>query len=377
MNTKVSIVRCRNYEQDEVDEAVRRSIDLVCDLKKIIKKGDKVLIKPNMLSAHSPEKGVCTHPSIVKATIKLVKEAGGIPLVGDSPGAPLDRVEEVYRVSGIQKAASEAGAEMVYFHREGIVEVPTPDSKFFKSLHIARPALEADVLINLPRLKTHGDTILTGAVKNLFGVIPGMRKTEFHRRAPKSEEFGDILCDILSVIKPDLNIMDGVIGMEGDGPTYGDLRDIGLILASLDPVSLDVVFALLVGLQPLDIPTTKAAVRRNLGVGDLGKIEVVEESLEKVTIKDFRLPIGTITQRAPKFLVKIVARAMRVRPIIDKKKCNACGVCVKGCPVEAIEMEKNYPMINYRKCIECFCCHELCPNGAVKLKPSLLGRVWA
>ncbi len=375
--TKVSIVRCRGYEQDKVDKAARRSVELVCDLKKIVKRGDRVLIKPNMLSAHPPEEGVCTHPSVVKATIKLVKEVGGIPLVGDSPGAPFDRVEEVYRISGIQEAALEAGAQMIHFHKEGIVEVPTPDSKFFKSLHIARPALEADVLINLPKWKTHGDTTLTGAVKNLFGVIPGMRKSEFHRRAPKSEELGDILCDILSVVKPDLTIMDGVVGMEGDGPAYGHLRNIGLILASLDPVSLDVVFALLVGLQPLAIPTTKAAVRRNLGVGDLRKIEVVGESLERVEVKDFRLPVGTIAQRAPKFLVKIVTRAMRVRPIIDKRKCEACEVCLEGCPVAAITMEKNYPKIDYRKCIECFCCHELCPNGAVKLKPSLLGRVWA
>ena len=155
MKTRVSIVRCRNYEHDEVDEAVRRSVAFFCDLKKIIKKNDKVLLKPNMLSAHPPEKGVTTHPTIVKAVIKLVKEAGGIPLVGDSPGAPFKNAEEIYKVSGIQRSAAEAGAEMVSFQREGIVEVPTPDSKFFKRLHIAKSALEADVLINLPKLKTH------------------------------------------------------------------------------------------------------------------------------------------------------------------------------------------------------------------------------
>lgn len=376
--TKVSIVKCRQYEQEQVNGAVRQALDLIGGIESFIKPGQRVLLKVNALSPKPPEAAVTTHPSIIKAMVLEVKRAGGIPMVGDSTGGMTTRqgTANTFRVAGIAAAVEESGAELVNFDISGVnaIEAAGP----IKTLHIAKPVLEADVVVSLPKLKTHSATVYTGAVKNMFGCIPGHRKSEYHRMAPKLKDFAEVLVDIYAAAKPALAVMDGIIGMEGNGPAAGNPRDIGVILASRDCVAMDAIASLIIGLQPLKIHTTSIAHNRGLGQGDPAKIEITGEPLEEVSIRDFDLPSNAMLDTMPGFLVKGLLGLLRARPEINSKACAGCRFCVESCPVQAMEMMGKVPRIDYEKCISCLCCQELCPQKAVEMKQvSRLGRAFA
>ncbi len=372
---KVSIVRCSHYNQGDVDKAIRQALNLIGGIEEVIKRGQRVLVKPNMLSARPPERAVTTHPSFLRAVVEMVKEAGAEPLIGDSPGGVNRDIAKFWEVCGYKEVSDITGAPLVNLERN-LEEVEVPQGKIYKRLHLPRLALEVDALISLPKLKTHNLTLYTGAVKNLLGLVPGLGKSEFHKRCPQPDEFGEAIVDILAAVKPKLSIIDGVVGMEGNGPVSDDLRNIGLILASTDAVALDTIVQAIVGLKPFDVPTTAAAVKRGLGIGDLGRIEVVGEPLEEVVMDDFRLPSNAVVRRIPKPILALIARGVMVKPTVDKGKCTQCQSCLKNCPVEAISMEGDYPRIDYRRCILCLCCYELCPQDAVRLRRSLLAKLW-
>ncbi len=240
-----------------------------------------------------------------------------------------------------------------------------------KKIHgipIITAPLEADVFISLPKFKTHSLMILTGALKNVFGIVPGLFKTECHKLAPHPVNFAKLLVDIYSYAPPHLSIVDGVIGMEGEGPAAGKLRNINLIAASTDAVSLDAVLSRIMGLEPFDILTTREADRRKLGNGHIENIEIVGDDLDQFIQKDFKLPNTTMYHHIPNFLMRLMSRFLRIKPDVDPDKCTGCALCVKSCPVGAIAIEKGRIKFNYNKCILCLCCHEFCPENAIYVK---------
>ncbi len=360
---RVSIVRCRGYGAAEVEAAVGRSLELLGGIQTFVEEGDRVLIKPNLLSARPPESCVDTHPAVVRAVVRLVKKAKALPVVGDSPGGVV-RAEDVYERSGIKKVAVEEGAELVKFDQVKEIE----------GIPIATSALDADLVISLPKLKTHDLFPITGAVKNILGVVPGIFKTKLHLLFPTPKDFAHLLAKIFSWISPKLSIMDAVRAMEGRGPAAGDPRDLGLILASSDAVALDACASYIVGLVPSDLLTTKEAHQRGLGKGDLAEIEIVGESIDEVRVRDFRFPRISLWHKAPGPILRSVTRFVKFRPTIDPDKCTGCKICLESCPVGAIEFRRGKSTFDYKKCILCLCCHEFCPQGAIYIRENILGK---
>ncbi len=368
---KVSIVKCEGYKEQKVRNAILESLELIGGIEKIIKPGDKVLLKPNVIIGYPPEKAATTHPSIVGAMIEIIKEAGGVPFVGDSSGA-YGFTSKSLELSGIKKACEEHGAKLVNFESTGTYSINV-NGRVLKTLNIAKPAIDCDVLVSLPKLKTHALTKYTGAVKNFFGVIPGSGKATIHKLAPTEESLSQAVVDIYSALKPKLAVMDGITGMEGDGATNGTPIASNVILASFDCVALDAVASELMGFSCKEIMTTCIAHERGLGIGELERIEVLGEKISGVR-KDFKKARRTYYM-LPTFLGKIIFKNAEnmSKVLISKDECKRCYVCFDSCPVSAITLEPA-PLINQEKCIKCYCCHELCANGAVKLKTSYFGR---
>lgn len=377
--SEVSIVRCHSYQQEEVEKAVRESLQLIGGIDEIIKPQKRVLLKVNMINSDFPEKAVTTHPAILRAVIRVVKEMGGEVVVGDAPGVAYRHIERAWQNTGLRKAAEEEGAEVINFGE--VKEIDNSTNKKIPFLHIAKEVLDADVVISLPKLKTHSFTLFTGAIKNLYGTIPGFRKKELHALAPRPQDFAELIIDLFSVVKPSLAIMDGVVGMEGDGPISGSPREVGLVLASKDLVSLDAVASNIIGYHPFDIEITKVAAERGLGIGELERIKIKGIPLDEAKVKDFELVsnLNTLLKRLPSSIFSVLSPAafhfLKVTPGVDEDSCSRCGDCAEACPVKAIKMENhNYPVINKKGCIKCFCCIEACPHASMKIERNWLAR---
>ncbi len=343
---------------------------MIGGLEKIIVPGNRVLLKPNVLAIRSPEDAVTTHPAVVSAMCELVLEVGGIPVIGDGSGIVKPgstTTAQALKASGIEDVASAYGAELINFETSGFVEVDVPGARQFSHLHISRAVLEADVIISLPKLKTHELTLYTGAVKNFFGTVPQKNRKQAHFLEDR-RRFGEAIVDIYSVVKPQLAIMDGVVGMEGNGPSNGTPVFAGVIMASYDCVALDIVASELIGIDPLKVPTNKAALERGFGTEHP---EIVGTPMEKVKV-GFKRPEGGITAYVPSFLMRILRKQLAVKPIINTSNCALCKACVSNCSAHAIEETGKVLKINEEKCIQCYCCRELCPNNAVEIKKSLL-----
>ncbi|WP_406660027.1 DUF362 domain-containing protein [Methanolobus sp. ZRKC3] len=369
MGDKVSIVQCADYSKSK--EYVSRTIELIGGLSTIISEGDRVLLKPNVLAACRPEEAVTTHPSIVSAVCELVAECGGVPVIGDAAGMiHQGATAEAFRVSGIEKVAKDCGAELVNFQTGGYVEVDVPDALQFPRIFVSKAVLDADVIISLPKLKTHELTYYTGAVKNMFGALPLRTRKEMHLLAERGL-FGESVVDLYSVVKPHLALMDGVVGMEGNGPSHGTPVNTGVIIASYDCVSLDVVASQLIGFEPLVVPTTKAALERGFGVISP---EIVGLSLDSVKMR-YKPSEGSIISRSPPAITRLFGRYFTIHPHIDTSKCTRCGACAMNCSVHAIEKVDGKFRVDAKKCILCYCCRELCPADAVDIEKSLLARI--
>ena len=367
----VSIVRCPDYSERHVRESLSACLRHVGGLQAYIKPEDTVLIKVNLLSPQTPEKAVTTHPALVKAVVDKVLECGGNPLVGDSSGGMMKGHSSTARaldVSGIQDAVEAAGGKVVNFDQDGVVRIENPNNLQADHFLMARSTQTADVIINMPKLKTHSATLFTGAVKNMFGSIPGYQKAEYHRTSPNLEDFGRILVDIFMKAKPQLNIMDGILAMEGNGPAHGHPRMAGLLLASSDGVALDTVASKLIGFDPQRIDTNRIAAALDVGEGNLDNIDIRGLALAEASIKDFMLPSNAILTRIPPFWVKRGLGFLSARPHIVNERCTKCGFCAENCPVQVISMQHGYPLIDPKGCILCFCCQELCPHGAVVVR---------
>jgi uncharacterized protein (DUF362 family)/Pyruvate/2-oxoacid:ferredoxin oxidoreductase delta subunit len=347
-----------------VQRAVEEAVGLLGGIERFVKPGQGVLIKPNVLSGRPPEHGVCTHPEVVRAVIRLAKRVTDKVSVGDSPGGfEVIDLDGIYEITGLKKLCQEEGVKLVKF--DSVVKID--------GIPFARAVKEADVIINLPKMKTHGLTTLTGAIKNTFGTVVGKYKAESHFRHPNRDAFNLALIKIFSYVSPALNIMDAITAMEGNGPTAGRLRNAGLILASPDAVSLDAVFAGLIGVKPKDINTILHAAKMGLGLSDFSKIEILGSRLDDCRIENFALPEASFIYSAPHWIIRIFGNLIRSYPFINKAVCISCRICEKNCPASAIDIDRH--RIDYSKCIYCFCCSELCPKNAVGNRKSLAGNL--
>lgn len=362
----VHIVRCQDYEQAYVKAAVADSLEALGGLP--VKPGDKVLLKPNLLAPRAPDRAVTTHPALVKAAAELVMDCGGKPLIGDSPGG--NPGESIWGATGIGGIAEELGIDKIDFGCAGTVEAEARGNVYY----LARPALECDLIVNLPKLKTHSLTLFTGAVKNLYGCLPGFQKGNWHRRAPKNEQFSQVVVDIYAQFKPAINIMDGVLAMEGEGPSNGKPRRLGLIIASDNAPALDSVAASIIGFSPDEILTTRYAELRGFFQGRRN-VSISGISPEEALVEDFTLPGDRYLRMIPRAVHEILGRFIWTRPEVVDSMCEECGDCAQNCPTNAMIFDGDGPPhIDHKVCINCYCCDEVCPAGAIEKKMSWLAK---
>ncbi|KPL03530.1 MAG: hypothetical protein AMJ73_06590 [candidate division Zixibacteria bacterium SM1_73] len=371
MKSKVSIVRCDDYTLDNIRSAVHKSFAQLGGLEKFVKKDQRVLIKPNLLSAKDPSRAITTHPALVQAVIEEVKRMGATPILGDSPGGVERGIKRVWENTKMSEVAGATGAKLVAFESGGVYERKTEKGKKY---FIAKPLLDADVIISLPKLKTHTLTLMTCAVKNMFGSIPGFRKSEYHRDAPKPGDFARVIVDIFSLTKPNISLVDAVVCMEGDGPSSGNPKYLGLLLASTDAVALDMVAAKIMGFKDGEIDITSAAQEKGLGARSFSEMEILGENSADLSAPKFILPSNRFLKLIPKFLLAPLRPLVWVRPGILDGNCTNCNICVDNCPTNTIRKGEKIPYFDYTDCINCMCCHELCPQKAVFLKKSWLAK---
>lgn len=367
----VAIERVNVYERDAIKSGIIRLLAPLGGMGAFVGPGERVLLKPNMLSAKPPEAAVTTHPEVLRAVVELVQEAGGVALVGDSPGiGGIDRVAER---SGMLSVINETGAELTEFAES--VEVSGAGT--FKRFALARPYLEADKIINLPKLKTHEMMTMTCAVKNLFGAVVGHAKAGWHLKAGADREmFARMLVELYLLRKPDLTIVDAVIAMEGNGPGSGDPRQVGLLLAGANAVSVDVIAAEIAGIPKKLLYVEQVAAQLGIDGADRSTISTAGLSVDEACVADFRLPhISDVQFGLPPFLKNRLRHYLTSRPCVMPEKCRLCGICRDACPPHAIEIRDGKLHFDYHACIRCFCCRELCPDGALDVKDGALSRL--
>jgi uncharacterized protein (DUF362 family)/NAD-dependent dihydropyrimidine dehydrogenase PreA subunit len=378
MSYQVSIEKCGSYDNQTVKKAVKSCLAPLGGLGSVVSAGDHVLIKLNLLSAKLPEAAVTTHPAIVKATVDLIQELGATPVLGDSPGggSTATSYKALLEKTCIQDVVDATGCEIVRFD-EAKREVASVKAKTFKKLTLAKVVTEADVIIGLPKLKTHNLTYYTGAVKLLYGYIPGLFKTEYHlHTANDINLFADLLLDIHETYPPALTLMDAIVGMEGAGPSNGKPRKIGLVLSSKSCTALDYVAVTIAGFDPMSVPTVRLAQERGVGPMRLEDVRIDGEQVPPLVMEDFEKTLTASLSRAPPFLINTLKRFIAVKPIIDVSNCKRCGECYRACPPNAITFKKaRGPDIDYSKCIRCYCCQELCPEGAIAVSAPLIRRI--
>ncbi|MBR6771755.1 MAG: DUF362 domain-containing protein [Clostridia bacterium] len=378
-NQDVSIVPCGSYEAEEVRSALSEAISAVGGLD-WVKKGMKIAIKPNLVSAMKPDSAAVTHPTVILELTKMLLSRGAEVIIGDSPGGlyTVSHLDRVYSASGLL-SAEELGAKLNRDISQSSVSFP--EAYAAKSFNCIDFLLDADAVINVCKLKTHGLMNLSCACKNMFGAVPGVEKAEYHYRFPDPADFARMLVDLCDYIRPVLSVCDAIEGMEGNGPTAGTPRHIGAILASPSPHKLDYVAAGLIGLKTEQIPTLGAAIERGYISDSPGSIRVYGDP-EKFFIPDYRLILTDnsffFRERASgpvrKFTSSVVKKVLRSRPQV-KRGCIGCGKCAEVCPAKAIKIKDRLAVIDKGACICCFCCQEFCPVGAMQVHRSFIAKM--
>lgn len=340
---RVCVSACASYELEAVRAAVQEQFDAL-HAQELLFPGCCVVIKPNLVLRSKPEEGLITHPAVVAAVAaELLERGAGSVTVAESPGGPY-----------------------------------TPQGKRSKLFDIIRPILEADVLVDIAKLKTHGMMGLSAAVKNLFGCVPGLMKPELHCRFPEREAFAEMLVDLCCALKPALCVVDGIVGMEGNGPTGGMPRFIGALVSSRNPFAADVVCAKLIHQEPARVPYLKEGMARGVCPVGTEALDLWGVPPERLAVQDFVQPEASsvdFLERVPKFLRPLAERIATPVPRIQKKNCIGCGKCAESCPQHTIRIVDGHAVIQYRNCIRCYCCHEMCPKHVIDIKRFRLFRL--
>ena len=369
MRNRVWLAQCPDYGQS-LEEKIEKAFDALQVWDKI-RPGMRVVLKPNLVMSSKPEQAIITHPAFTAAVGKCVQKAGGRVVIAESPGGPYTpaAMKAMFRATGYRDMAEACGFTLYTDCKSR--EVTLPQAKRCRELSVVEPFLDRDYLIDLPKLKTHSMVGFSGAVKNLFGTVPGLQKPELHCRFPEREPFSEMLCDLCHFLGPDLSLMDGIWAMEGNGPTGGQRRDLHVIAGSESPWALDVAAASLVGLEPEKIVMLREGHERGYGPLDLSELELVGDPMETLLAPDFLKAEASSTDfidRLPKFLRPAAKKLATPYPRIDKKRCVGCGKCAESCPQHTISLRDGKAVIRYQNCIRCFCCHEMCPKHVVQIK---------
>ena len=366
---KVFLKKIENYNIEEL-KAIYGEIFTEINLSKKIKKGMTVVIKPNLVIKAKPDSGIITHPLVVAAVGILIKEMGAEVLIAESSGGPFtsSTCKMIFSASGYKDVAKEYGFGLYTDAEHSVVNIKNP--LICGELSVIRPFINADFVIDIAKLKSHCMTGISGAVKNLFGVVPGLMKPELHCRFPDENDFVKMLTDISLYVKPQLSIMDAIEGLEGDGPTGGVKRKMGFTAVSENPYALDFVCANIIGMAPENIKMIKLWMEKGLCPKNLSDV-ILSDNIEKYLQKDFIMPKSKNTdmiERLPKFLRPIANKLATPKPVINREKCIGCGKCSESCPQHTIEIKDKKAVINYKNCIKCFCCHEMCPMHVIDIK---------
>jgi uncharacterized protein (DUF362 family)/Pyruvate/2-oxoacid:ferredoxin oxidoreductase delta subunit len=378
----VAIERAASYERPLVEAAVSAAIGGAGGLDEAIPRGAKVFVKMNHLGNHPLEYAIATHPEVVRAVVVRILERTSDVVVGDG----LEKKGNgFYETSGTDAMAHELGVKLVNLKDEAYDEVEVPDAHLLKTQPIARRILEADVVVNVPKLKTHMLTLMTCAVKNYYGNIPHGLRTNFHRVYWNPEDFSSLLVDIYSRRPPVMNVVDAITALEGYGPSKkGDPRDVGLVLAGTDGVAVDAVASSIIGCAPEDVLTTRFAADRKVGEARLDRIDMVGESPDAVRVPDFHLPanarrVTAVVERLSRGVlagaIHWLSARLRERPVVVPANCKGCGFCASHCPTDSIRIRNGVAEIDTSQCIGCFCCQEFCPTEAIDVGYSGAGTV--
>ena len=382
----VYLIDCPDYGEETVAKALASALSALGGWEALLpEKAERILIKPNLLTRADPERAVTTHPAVFSAVCASLKQAGyGNLFFGDSPGAPHPGAERIAEECGITAAAAPFGAVQADF--SGGREYPFPGGRTAKSFIIANGVLSCDRIVNVCKLKTHMLERMTGAQKNLFGIVYGLNKGACHVKYPNAADFAGMLADLNRAFPPVLHVMDAVDAMEGNGPHNGTKKHLGKLLVSTDPVALDVVACSLIALDPALVPTNRRGAMAGVGTDDPACIDVFADG-ERLTPGEVRERYGDETfdvyrgkaDRGNVRQLRFLSPLLKKRPRIDPDRCVACGVCVRSCPLEpkalAVPEGGRVPVYDYKRCIRCFCCQEMCPHGAISVKTTLLARL--
>ena len=377
----VAVVGCDEYDIEKIKKALTEAIEAIGGIDGIVKQGTRVAIKANLVAAAAADSATTTHPLFLCALCEILCEKGAEVVIGDSPGGLYNAafVGRVYKAAGMHECEKHgARLNSNYDEKHAVCET----AKVLKTFDYTAYLDDCDVIIDACKLKTHGMMGLSCAAKNMFGVVPGTKKPEYHFRYPSYEAFADMIIDIDEYFKPHLSLCDAIVGMEGNGPTAGDARYIGCILASFSPHKLDTVAASIIDLPFESVPTLMAAEARGLTTSDLSKISVYGDP-GKYRISDYKnigVKRSLLFKGDSKGVIKnifgtIAKSALNSRPKLHKKECVGCNLCGNICPAKAITIVKGKAAINTSACIRCFCCQEFCPKGAMKVKRTLIATI--
>lgn len=374
MRSKVALVRCDTYDNAAVGKAVERGFQLIGGISRFVRTGESILMKPNVLYGTSPQKGVTTHPAVLRAVGTLLKKAGATVSYGDS--ASFGSCEWQMQRAGLKQVGDELNIKLADCDKGRTVS--HPGALLIKSFVIANGVLASDGVVNLPKLKTHALLRLTGAVKNLFGCVPGLLKGQYHVKLPDPYDFATMLVDLNTLIKPRLCIMDGITAMEGNGPRNGKPKRMNVLLFSDDPVALDATACRIIGLDPESVPTSGPGEKAGLGTYHMENIDIAGDELELFMDNSFEVVRTAPDRCATGRMRALIRNRVCEKPVIDRAKCTRCGICVEMCPVQpkAVDWpggDKSHPPeYRYDRCIRCYCCQENCPEGAVSVEQPLL-----
>lgn len=361
-------------------------LEMMGGITRFVTKDENIILKANLLRAADPEKAVTTHPSIIAAIGRMTKAQGAKPVIADSPGSGYAHTKQtlkrLYHKCSMDIAAQAAIIDVSFDTSYQVVSYP--EGELIKRFEVITPILEADGILNLCKLKTHSFMHMTGAVKNIFGVIYGRAKPGYHAKLSDTGHFANMLLDLANFVSPRLSIMDAVVGMEGNGPSGGTPRNVGLLIGAMNPLALDVVAGEIMGLDRTNNPVLTEAEKRGMAPTRIEEVELIGASSSDLRIHNFKLPStifeGTGFEGFPSWVVKtmehLLKNAASLKPKILKDKCIACGACRDACPVHVIDIVDNrYAQIHTKNCIRCYCCHEMCPEDAIDLSSGLLYRI--